>query len=271
MSYYRLKTISISKDGKINVTAADNNTRPITYFKSEYRGTLGDLLLSIHEGNFKLNNTKPNEKYFITEEVIYSMMRGFDKVGLDWSTCFEYKIGDRNNGAKMICDALAGRMLSDEGYDDEYLAELEEALSLYIVSGLKNLKKVKEEDNAKGRVRCSCASYSIFEGLDLLFPKDGGEALLAPQEDYKAGILETDPKNIIRLGEESRNLNILYPCLSFTGINSSIDDVKRRPHNIGMEDAVEREFNILNDIIKKALDAGAVIKAGVTPYVGYAI
>lgn len=267
MGYYRLKSIAVSKDGKVSVTAADNNTRPITYFKSEYRGTLGDLLLSIHEGNFKLNNTKPNEKYFITEEVINSMMRSFDQAGLDWSTCFEYKLGDRNNGAKMICDALAGRMLSGEGYDDEYLVELEEALSLYIVSGIKNLEETKANDAANGRIRCSCASYSIFEGLDLLFPKDGGEALLAPQEDYKAGILETDSKNIIRLGEESRNLSILYPCLSFTGINSSVDDVKRR--NPGKEDDIEKEFKALNEIIKKAINAGAVMKTDVAPYIGY--
>ena len=273
MSYYRVKNITIKKDGSISMVVADNNTRPITYFRSDYHGSVADLLGSIYDGNFHLNKTKSLEKFAQINDALSKLMKTLDNAGLTWEKeTIIYKLDDRRKYLSLACEMFADKLTGKfQGNNAEFNAILNGKLSEIIIKGQQNLKDRKEKDKAEGIIRVPCAAVSIFTDragneYDLLMPYESENGfILAPAKDYNnAGILKTDPKNIVELGEESKKL---YHFLSFSGVGISFEECIES--GLYRTDEIKAKFKNVHVCIQKAHDAGLILKTGVTPYENY--
>ena len=271
--YYKIKSIKVLKDGTIKLTAAASNVCPITYEKSDFKGTMGELLCLVRSGDFHLNNTKSNEKYIKMMYAINHIVEtNLDANGLDFDSCMVYGITERDEAIKLICDSYADRLLRDD-YSDPigFGRKLGEKVAEILFKGLEAMKKRIAADKEQGIVRVTCAAYSIFEDkdgvvYDLLQPYESGdEFVLAPKDDYdNRGVLQTDPSKIIRLGKGSGNY---YAFLSGSGISLSREDyVKSIPK---AQDEIEKMFDNVDRYVAVALNAGLKLIDGKTPYAGY--
>ena len=254
MSYEIVKSATPLKDGTVMITAACNNCRPLSFNRYQYHGDLAGFIESCVEGNFKL---RKSVRFTIREAVEKAerLMKKVQDAGLSWEDCFRYEIGDRNLILKFACREL---------YAPEVLGEIvqvgkiADTISEMINVGRKNLAEAKEEDIRLGKIRMSCASYSIFEGHTLLweYEPSGKGPLLAPSDDYKGGILQTAPENIVWLGAEADDL---YSYLSFTGLALTREECAEK---FGAE-----KIDRVDAVIARALAAGLKLRA--TPYTDY--
>ena len=222
--YYKVKNIRLKKNGRISITAAESNVRPITYFTMEYRGDLVDLLYSIVEGNFHLQNTKSNYPYIKVIKTMETYVEMLDHYGLTWDTQWRYDLKDREKALRIACSMYAKRIAANDWTNPESFGRtLGLKLAEVIEEGRKNIEKAKEKDRKEGIIRIDCAAKSIFAGYDLLLPANQNNGyILAPEEDYdNKGTLKTDPKKIVALGRDSEDL---YSFLSFTGVDLSMDE-----------------------------------------------
>ncbi len=262
--HYKTRAVRIKKNGAISVTAADSNVYPVTYYTSEYHGTLADFLVSVSEGNFRLANNKANHVFVVAADYMETIGNLLDKNGLDFRTCFTYGLGERNKAMRFVAERWAERILSNNWAEVEGFSE---AIGNYtadmIKEGQRHLKEIKQKEKEEGIIRISCAAYSIFEGYDLLAERENGdEFMLAPEEDYHGGKLKTDPKKIIRLGRESRDM---YAFLSFTGLGMSLDEyIAKKPE---MEERIRERFAAVDTVVKKVLERGLTLSHA--PYKGY--
>ncbi len=267
MSYYRVRTVRLKKNGTISITAADNNVRPLEYFTTEYKGSLAEFLYSVFEGNFQIAPNKGNELFTRVLREIERLGKLFDEAGLDFSTQFTYKLTDREDAIREACEMYAERMKTNDWSNPESFGRtLCVKIMRAIERGQENLVEAKKRDLENGVVRISCAAYSIFEGYDLLKPKDENNGfILAPQEDYNnCGVLKTNPENIIRLGQESDDM---YVFLSHTGLGRSMQDYINMidPRNA---DNVRTQFAKVSRMVQGLLDKGLRLKTGVSPFEG---
>ncbi len=270
MSYEKVKSIRVKKDGSISVTAASNNVFPITYETCEFKGTMAELLEQINSGNLRLNNNKSNYKYMkVASAIDYIVRQLLDTTeGLGFEDQIHYRLDDREKIIKVICEHYAERILNNDFSDGTgFGRKLGEIIEPMIYEGKKNYERRVKQDESEGVIRMDCAAWSIFEGYDLLHPYGKNEGfLLAPKEDYKGGVLRTDPKNIIPLGPESEEL---YGFLSFEGINISEEDYAAN-YKVDPE-LIAGKFRMVDAIVKKAWEAGAYLRAGVEPYKGFTV
>ena len=178
---------------------------------------------------------------------------------------YRYGLPDRKDILSFACERYAERILADDYTDPEgFGEELGKKIGKMLVAGLNNIDKAKLKDIEEGVIRIQTAARSIFEDMDLLYPIDGTGFILAPEKDYNnAGVLKTDPKNVVHLGKES---NGLYAFLSFTGVNMSYNELKQRAGDDNIFD--QRMANVFK-VCERALTAGARFKNGIRPFIGY--
>lgn len=262
--YYQTRAIRVKKNGKVSVTAADSNVRPLRYFTSEYRGTLGELLASIYEGNFHLANNQGLYVYNKFMNAISDLMMLFDKSGLDWETCYRYGIQERRDGLQVICDAYAERIITNDFSDPQGFGQaLGEKLDKIILLGQNSLLEKKQQDKDENITRIQCAAYSIFNGLVLL-ETINNEWILAPEKDYGGnGILQTMDNNIIHLNANTANI---YPYLSFTGVNLSRADILSK---FSDRATTEKKLDDVDKIVSDVLATGAEFRGDARPYIDY--
>lgn len=264
MSYYKVRAVRLKKNGKLSVTAACNNIRPLTYFTSDYNGTVADFMVSVSEGNFHLADNKANHAFVVVADYMEEIGRLLDKNGLDFCTQFEYGLTDRERAMRYAAEKWAERITSNNWSDaSAFGKDIGNYVADVIAAGQKNLREVKQKEKEEGIIRISCAAISIFEGYDLLVERENGdEFMLAPEEDYHGGKLKTDPKKIIHLGREGRDM---YAFLSFTGLGMSLDEyITNKPE---MEKRIRERFAAVDQTVRMALDAGLTLAH--VPYKGY--
>lgn len=273
MSHYKVKAIHRKKDGTITVCAADSSLRPLSYQTCKYHGTLADLLHSINDGNFQLHNSQVNEPYIEVEKAIDKLIKiGLTDRGLTLDVAYKYKIQDRADAIQFLCEEFAKVLesgdienLEDPGAFGKMLAD---GVAERTEAALQKIEDIKAADEQNNIVRISCAAKSIFEGLDLLYPCDTNDGfILAPEKDYSNnGILQTEKENIISLGKES---NDLYAYLSFDGVGFTMTELLEKCPD--QTDNYLSKFKRVDVCVKRALEGGAKMKEGVTPYRGYTI
>ncbi len=274
MSYYMTKSIKIKENGKIMLTVADSSVSPLTYYKSEYHGTLAELLKSINEGNFRLSRTKDNEPFIELSYQISGVGMRLDREGMTQSEEWAYGLDDRDKAIMTACKWYAAQHLGQDRRDSITFSEdLSNEIRSIIEEGKENLSAAKQQDIDEGKYRITCAARSIFQDgngkeYDLLQPKGQKEFLLAPAEDYQNGVLQTDPKNIVYLGPESEDL---YAYLSFTGVDMTLAEFlsKVSGRMQGQVDAVKDKFQRVDHCVERAIEAGFVVKPGIEPYKGW--
>ncbi|MBO5550426.1 MAG: hypothetical protein J5966_00575 [Lachnospiraceae bacterium] len=266
--YYKIKAIKRKKNGKYSVTAAESNVRPITYYTTEYSGTAADILRNVFTGDWHLNNTKNNVLYSQIESAIRDIIRNvFDANGIDLESQFTYGLDDRDKGIYEACRMYAERLESGIFSNSQAFGkELGEKLFSILETAQKNLADAKKKDKENGIIRISTASVSVFEGYDLLFEAEptGRGPMLAPQEDYKPGVLQTDPDKIIWLGKQAEDL---YAFLSFSGVDLTYKEyAERAPHKA---DVIRAKYERVVDVVENAWKQGARLRIGHTPFKGY--
>ena len=274
MSYYKIKRISIKSNGKLSVCAADSSMSPATYFTSKYDGTVAEFLASAYEGNFHLNKTKGNYEYARILEAISGVMEMFDKAGITWEEAYTYKLMDiRRKGLQLVTEAYAKRILENDWSDPKKFG-VSLGLELYpiVLEAVKELEAAQKRDRENGIIRITCAAYSIFcdadgKDYDLLLERGTEEFLLAPNEDYKGGVLRTKPEKIIRMDTKTDDL---YVWLSFSGTGYTLDElIERHPNAAKSKEIVMDKARRTQLVIKQVEARGLRLKDGVEPYKGY--
>ncbi len=262
--FYKTKNIRIKKNGAISLTVADSSIRPLTYFTTEYKGTVGNLLKDIYEGNFHLGYSKSNTVYrSIMNAINYIVDNAINKAGLTWEDAYYYKIPQRDQAISMICDAYAVRIEKNDFSNGKAFGEaLGTKIEPVISEGLKLLADTKKNDAQNGVYRISCAAQSIFSKdevvYDLLQPYGEDDFMLAPSTDYKNGVLRTDNSKIVSLGKNSGNL---YPFLSFSGINLT------KKALIDLKPEKKEVIDLVDKIVGSVLGAGFTLNA--KPYADF--
>lgn len=262
MSYYATKSISIKKDGKIFVTCADSSIHPLSFFRSEYKGTLAELIKSINDGNFHLYKSSCNEKFIKLDEFLDVLNKRMDENGLTWDECFKYRhLELRYAPILWVCDEI------ERNWPDSvflYTKEFIESFDKKVLDSLSVLDEVTH--SFQGIITVRTAGYSIFEGYDFLITHDGRH-ILAPTEDYENGFLKTDPDKVIDLGNEA---NDLWSYLTYSGLNLTFSQIieklsKSEEDKLICKDKLDRVKNTVKQLVSK----GLTLKA--KPYLDFAI
>ena len=269
MSFYYTKAIRLKRNGRVSVTVACNNVRPLTYWTEEYGGSLTDLLVSIQEGNFQLLNNQGLRKFNHVTDAVNRIIRDkIDKEGVTWDAEYEFRLNDRAKIVRFICDEFARRLEKDDWANTALGTVLETRLEEMVSEARKNIEAARQDEKDRGIISISCAALSIFEDkdgvrYDLLMPKGEDNFVLAPTNDYRGGKLQTSDK-VIQLGTESRDM---YAFLSFDGLGCSLTEyIEKCP---GKEDVIKARFAAVSACVDGVLDKGLRLITGKEPYTGY--
>ncbi len=260
--YTKIKSIRKKKNGTYSVCAKSSNTSG-NYFTSQLAQDkeAAYILEMLHHGMWRLNKNKGNVKWIAACNAVNNLVNGtFDNHGITWEIENRYKLSDRDDGIRYICQAFGKYMETD----DRNCMDIGKELSNRILTALDNIQKVKEEDRLLHRIRISCASQSIFEGYVLLFEAfpTGKGPLLAPRKDYSSGVLQTAPENIIWLGSDAEDL---YSFLSFSGVNLTCEEyIALKPNE---KDSIIEKYSRAKRIVDTLVNKG--MKLNDTPFKGY--
>ena len=264
MSFYYTKAIRLKKNGRISVTVACNNVRPLNYWTDEYKGTLEDLLVSIQQGNFQLLINKSLRTYNdVMKDIDKLICLRLDKEGLTWDAEYEFRLNDRAKIIRFICGEYAKRLEKDDWSDMRgFEKALNDRLDEMIPEAKAKLEAARQGEIDRGIVSITCAALSIFEDkdgtrYDLLCPKGEDNFVLAPDTDYAGGKLQTSDK-VIQLGDESRDM---YAFLSFDGLGISMEDYIDN-YCSGREVIVRNRFEDVDRVVQRVLDAGVRLIPG---------
>lgn len=205
MSYYKVKSVSFNKkEGKIYVTCASSNVRPIQYERSEYAAEEKDFTrkcidfwTSVLSGNFQFN---PSNKWndavnnaFETMNSISCNMDIFEK-DYEYRTSFHEEL--KEYVAKTYLVPLVTKETKQIDYDYEYG---------FVDKCRVKWNEIEEQRLRDNQISIQSALFSdVFPGWTALYSRKGERLILAKSSNYdNRGLLDNTDNSAIILPEGS--------------------------------------------------------------------
>ena len=259
MSYYKLRSFHLDKEGNPVMSVADSSTYPVTYFKTQIDGerdplaNLERFCVDLLNGNIQPDNTKAmNEGPTRPGSVLRAMEKLIKEnaPAVNFDRDLELRLNCTKDLYSLVAREYGVWLLQGKAFDLEKvkqdIAEFNEKTKELYKSTEKALKD-------KGVVTVRAASMSdVFPGFDILFNANADECIIAKQENYdNGGMLDNSDGKALFLGNTSGRL---FHALTSGGPGLS------RERIISIKEALEKAYpgeripvkvepDFMNDII----------------------
>lgn len=226
MSYYKLRSFHINKDGNPQVSVADSSLYPLEYFSTEYvkegqtpEENLYDFCISLLEGNIQPNRLKalynaPNKPGSLIKTMNDLMMKYVPAVSLEKD--MEVKVNMLDGLESLLAKKYGVPMLQSKDIDlDAVIKELQEYNEKAKQAYWEKEQQLKDEGIVTVR---AALSSDIFPCFTILFNANADETIIAKSENYgNNGFLDNSDRTAVFMGNLSGRL---FHPLSEIGILS---------------------------------------------------
>lgn len=205
MSYYKVKSVSFNKkEGKIYVTCASSNVRPIQYERSEYAAKEKDFTrkcidfwTSVLSGNFQFNpSNKWNDAVNNAFETMHSISCNMDifEKDFEYRTSFHEEL--KEYVAKTYLVPLVTKETKQIDYDYEYG---------FVDKCRVKWNEIEEQQLRDNQISVRSALYSdVFPGWATLHSSKGYRLIIAKSSNYdNRGLLDNADDSAVILPEGS--------------------------------------------------------------------
>lgn len=203
--YYKVKSISFNRStGKIYVTCADSNLRPLQYRRSEYAENMDDFAekckefwISVLNGNFQFI---PGNKWNFDIIAAYERMKCISN-GMDiFENDLEYRTLFYNELVEYIAKVYLVPLVTKEAKPIDYNYEF--AFAEKCISKWNEIEEQRLRDHQISI--CSALFSDVFPGWTTLYSKKGEHLIIAKSANYdNRGLLDNSDGSAIILPEGS--------------------------------------------------------------------